>query len=292
MFGYVNINQPELKIREYDRYRGYYCGLCRSLKQNYGITSRLSLSYDITFLMILLTSLYEPETSEKRVRCPFHPVHRHLELQNRLSDYCADMNILLTWYLSEDRRMDADTFRDKIAGSGLLLLYKRAFEKIKRTYPEKIAQIENSLCTLHQLEKENCQDLDSLSALSGQIVSEIFVPCPDEWADTLRGIGFHLGQFIYLMDAWEDVENDIRTGNFNPLLSIYNNETSAESFDEICRSYMTMVMADCARYFERLPLIEDAELLRNILYSGLWTRYEQIQSRRRKKQTEEGEPAD
>ena len=279
MFGYVNANQPELKITEYARYRGFYCGLCRSLKENYGISSRLSLSYDTTFLVILLTSLYEPETRESRVPCALHPLNRHLELRNRYSDYGADMNMLCTWYAAQDKILDAGNMKEKITGSGLFTLYRKAFRKLKLKYPGKVERMESWISRLHELEAQNCTDLDTMSGLSGHIIAEIFTPRNDEWTPELTALGFYLGKFIYLMDAWEDIEKDKAGGQYNPLLPIYNKEDS-EHFNEICRSYMTMVMADCAKHFERLPLIEDVEILRNIIYSGIWTRYDLILNRR------------
>ncbi len=279
MFGYININQPELKIREYTRYRGFYCGLCRSLYENYGITSRLSLSYDITFLVMLLTSLYEPETQESFVRCPAHPIHKHLELRNKFSDYGADMNLLCTWYMTEDNILDAKNTKEKLTGNSLSILYHRSFKKLKLKYPGKVERIEELLRQLHQLEAENCTDLDRVAGISGHIIAEIFSPRQDEWTQPLRTIGFYLGKFIYLMDAWEDIEKDEKAGNYNPLLSIYNKEDS-QQFNETCLSYMNMVMAECATQFERLPLIEDAEILRNIIYSGIWTRYELVLNKR------------
>lgn len=279
MFGYVNVNQPELKIREYTRYRGFYCGLCRSLKDNYGIRSRLSLSYDMTFLVMLLTSLYEPDTQEKHVSCALHPLQKHLELRNRFSDYGADMNMLCTLYTAQDNILDAGSLKEKAVGNGLSALYRKAFKKLKLKYPGKIERMERWLARLHELEAENCTDLDTMSGLSGYIIAEIFTPGNDEWTDELTALGFYLGKFIYLMDAWEDIEKDQAEGKYNPLLLIYNKEDS-NHFNEICRSYMTVVMADCATHFERLPLIEDVEILRNIIYSGIWTRYELILNKR------------
>lgn len=280
MFGYVNVNQPELKLREYDRYRGFYCGLCRSLKEIYGVHSRLSLSYDITFLVILLTSLYEPETSSRYFRCPAHPVSKRLMLQNQFSDYGADMNLLCAWYLAEDRLLDAQNVKDKVTGSGLSLLYHQAFQKLKIKYPGKTERIEGWLKELHRLEAEGCNDLDRMSGLSGQITAELFTPRQDEWTRELSAIGFHLGKFIYLMDAWEDIEKDLKSGTYNPLLSIYNREGAGEGFDAVCQQYMTLIMGECAAHFERLPLIEDVDILRNILYSGIWTRFELIRQKR------------
>src|SRR5574344_48638 len=98
MFGYVNIYKPELKVKDYTRYRAYYCGLCRTLKDEYGSLSRLSLSYDMTFLILLLSSVYEGEEFTDTIRCIAHPVDKRPIIINEITSYVADMNIVLMYY--------------------------------------------------------------------------------------------------------------------------------------------------------------------------------------------------
>ena len=102
MFGYVLINKPELKFKEYDIYKSYYCGLCHTLKKRHGIVGQISLTYDMTFLTLLLTSLYEPDITEERHRCISHPLSKHLMVSSQYTDYVADMNIILAYYKSLD----------------------------------------------------------------------------------------------------------------------------------------------------------------------------------------------
>lgn len=281
MFGYINVNQPELKIREYARYRGYYCGLCASLGKQYGTRSKLALSYDIVFLIILLSSLYEPGTREKTCRCAYHPGQKHLELSNPITDYAADMNMLCAWYMALDHKADQDDVKARAKGQGLSLLYKKYFKNVKKRYPDKVAKIESILQQMQMLEQENCQDLDQMAGLSGDIVAELFCYRQDEWTDSLRQIGNLLGRFIYMMDAWEDLPADMAHHCYNPLISIYQTTESMQVFDEVMHSYMTMVISDCAARFERLPLVEDVEILRNILYAGVWNRFYFVQAKRK-----------
>ena len=96
MFGYVTTNKPELKIREFARYKGFYCGLCRTLRSRHGFTGQMTLSYDMTFLILLLSSLYEPKTTRDNKRCMIHPGKKQMILQNAVTEYASDMNILLT----------------------------------------------------------------------------------------------------------------------------------------------------------------------------------------------------
>ena len=99
MFGYISVNKQELKFREFNRYRSYYCGLCSELKQRYGKAAQFALSYDMTFLIMLLSALYEEESLEGNVRCLAHPFERHPVRINRFTEYAADMNLLLSYIM-------------------------------------------------------------------------------------------------------------------------------------------------------------------------------------------------
>ena len=96
MFGYIVMNQPEMKFKDYDLYRSFYCGLCRELKERYGLSGQISLNYDLTFLLVLLSALYEPPTRKGKTRCVMHPVCRQPVRKNEITEYAADMNIILT----------------------------------------------------------------------------------------------------------------------------------------------------------------------------------------------------
>ena len=103
-------------------------------------------------------------------------------------------------------------------------------------------------------------------------MGEVFAVRKDEWHDVLYDIGFYMGKFIYLMDAYEDIEKDMKKGNYNP----WKAYKDSEGYQEKVQETLTMMMEECAKAFERLPIVEDAELLRNILYSGVWTKYDNM----------------
>ena len=109
-------------------------------------------------------------------------------------------------------------------------------------------------------------------------MGEIMACREDEWLESLRTMGFFLGKFIYLMDAYEDVEEDMEKGRYNPLIRKF----SDPDFEEEMKTILTMMMAGCCKEFEKLPILENAEILRNILYSGVWYRYEMVSQKRRK----------
>ena len=143
LFGYIIVNKPEMKFKEFDLYHAYYCGLCRSLKKCYGMAGQISLSYDMTFLAMLLSGLYEPEETRSRERCMAHPLSRHMAIENIFTEYAADMNVLLTMYKCEDDWQD-----EKKAGRHLYGSVLKVKSTKKNPYPEKAEKIKACLESL------------------------------------------------------------------------------------------------------------------------------------------------
>ena len=273
MFGYISINKAEMKFKDYDVYHSYYCGLCKVLKECYGRRGQVTLSFDMTFLVILLTGLYEPDTKTEMVRCIAHPMQKHAAKTNEFTEYAAAINMLLSYYKCEDDW--ADEHRKKAFVAAKLLHSK--IKKIEKLYPVKCKVISENLAQISKYEAENEQNLDLMSGLFGNIMAEIFAYRHDEWESSLRKIGFFLGKFIYLMDAYDDVEDDVKKGNYNPFAEKY----IMKGFDEQVRQLLIMMMAQTCREFEKLPIIKYTDILRNILYSGVWCRFEAIARKRR-----------
>ena len=276
MFGYIIINKGELKFKEFDVYQGYYCGLCRVLKDKYGIKGQMTLSYDMTFLALLLSDLYEPELEKGTTKCIVHPFEKHPTIKTEYTGYAADMNILLTYYKclddwQDDKKVDRKVLADMLKGP---------VSKIERKYPEKANIIRTTLSTITEKEKAQVRDIDEMSGLFGEILGTIFSYRNDEWADELYTIGNNLGRFIYIMDAYEDIEDDIKKNRYNPFIDDFGNP----DFDEDIQKVLTKMMSECCKAFELLPIINDISILRNILYSGVWSRYEIVRNKRNKEE--------
>lgn len=278
MFGYIVVHKPELKVREYETYRASYCGLCHSLKKQSGRIGQLTLSFDMTFLALLLTGLYEPETVIKSARCIAHPVEKHFYRENRYFDYAADMNVLLTYCKCLDDWQDERKLTACLFGQAL----KGNVKKLAERYERQSRCLRDNLAALSAYEKEKQYDIDKTAGFFGAIMAELFVYAEDEWAEKLRRMGFYFGKFIYLMDAYEDIEEDLKQGQYNPFTELYKKET----FEQDCQQILKMMMAETSKVFEQLPILEDAEILRNILYAGVWTRYGQIRCRRKETKKE------
>lgn len=282
MFGYVVINKPEIKFKDYEVYQSFYCGLCKVLKEKYGIAGQMTLTYDMTFLTILLTGLYEPRISESMERCLVHPVRKHHFRISSVTDYAADMNLLMTYYKCMDDWADERKLLKYLYGK--MLLPKDG--KWVGQYKAKIRKIVTLLRTLSRHEADQDMDIDRMSGYFGKLMEELFVFRQDMWEPALRKMGFYLGKFIYLMDAYEDVEKDKKDGNYNPFSKRYGQDTFARDIQEI----LTLMMAECCREFEKLPIVEYADILRNILYSGVWCRFAQITVKRQKEETKKNVP--
>ena len=277
MFGYVLINKEELKFKEYDVYKSYYCGLCQTLNNRSGRFAQLTLNYDMTFLQLLLTGLYEPKTKLENFRCKIHPFKKSIKRRNEITDYIADMNLFLAYLNCIDDWEDEKKLSRKI----YTIIVKKKEKKIKKQYPEKTAKLEAILKKSSEYEKKKEHDIDKISSYSGELMSELFLYKEDEWKQTLSRMGFFLGKYIYIIDAYEDIEKDLKKGNYNPFSEIYQNE----DFDDFVNQILTMMISECAREFEELPIIEDVDILRNILYSGVWAKFQSIRNKR--KQVEE-----
>ncbi|MFG6394263.1 MAG: hypothetical protein K1W24_08845 [Lachnospiraceae bacterium] len=271
MFGYVLPFQDVLKVCELREYKAYYCGLCRCLKEGYGFTGQLSLNYDMAFLGLLLTSLYEPDIPIQTVRCIAHLAHKHMVKKPVYLKYAADMNILLSYYKCVDDWNDEHKILKALYGR---LLWFKA-KKVKKKYPDKAKTIKESLDKLAAAEKDGCSDIDYISGCFGEICAALFVCHNDLWADDLSKMGYFLGKFIYLLDAYEDMEEDRKKNCYNPFLAPENGNMTQERIYQI----LLMMMSETGRAFERLPVVQNAGILRNIIYSGVWCRYENVKDK-------------
>ncbi len=273
MFGYIITNQDELKVKEVKKYRAYYCGLCQSIKNRHGVFALATLTYDMTFLSILLSGLYDVETKSCTERCIAHPLKKHPLLTNEITNYAADMNLLMAYHNLIDNWTDDHSIPSKLEAS----LIHGHIKKISSEYPRQNNAILSYMKELSICEKYKEPNLDKAASLTGKFLGEIFAMKQDEWYDDLYQFGFFLGKFIYLCDAYEDVYEDEKKGHYNPFLCA---GLSFEEIEEKSGEFLTMMAGEAARYFERLPILENINLLRNILYSGIFTKYEQTKTKR------------
>lgn len=276
MFGYININQKILTEDNKNAYQAYYCGLCRRLKTNCGTKGQMLLDYDMTFMIVLLTGLYELTNEESEITCALHPTKRRTVWINEATDYAADMNLILAYHNLIDDWKDDKAYSKK----ALAKMLDKDYERVKARYPRQVAAIEEYMRKTEEVERRGETNLDAVAGLTGEMVGEVFCWHEDEWAEELRTLGFYMGKFIYIMDAYEDYDSDVRKKKYNPLK--YTLKESKEDMDTFVRLVLTSMMSECAKSFERLPILLHADILRNVLYSGVWSKYEILQMKKRK----------
>lgn len=273
MFGYVTANIDALSEDENKIYRGLYCGLCRSLKERHGNLSRIMLTYDMTFLILVLSSLYNLEDEYSDTRCIIHPLKKHCFIENDITSYAADMSIALVYNKLIDDWNDDKSLPAKLLAN----ISKNDYKNLWQKYPRQCSAIEKCLTDLSDVEKKGITVPDIPANIFGALLAEIFVYKEDSFTPILRKAASALGQFIYIMDAWDDLESDIKKEHYNPLTSI-----SSENVKPI----LTMILSECAEAFFSLPLEKNINIMKNIIYSGVWMRYSVKESRNNKKKSQ------
>lgn len=266
MFGYIEANAAALSEQQLARYRGCYCGLCRALKERHGQLSRITLSFDMTFLVMLLSSMYEPEERLGEGRCGIHPVKKRCWWRNKFSDYGADINVALAYYnCLDDWRDDGNVMRYLQAKA-----LERSYREVAGRWPRQCEAIERCISTLSEIEKGEGDDPDAAANCFGELMGELFV-CVEEpiWSGRIKQFGQALGRFIYMMDACVDYEKDRKRGRYNPLVKM-GKEDLTEGDKQLI---LKMLVGECTRIFEQLPLLQDVDIMRNVLFSGVWQQY-------------------
>lgn len=274
MFGYVIANRKALSEEQLLRYRGCYCGLCRALKERHGELSRMTLNFDMTFLVLMLSSMYEPEESAGSGRCFIHPVKERDYWRTKYTDYAADMNVALAYYNCLD---DWDDDRRVLRLTEAKTL-EPGYKKASELWPRQCGAADRCMATLHEIERDKSSAPDAAVNCFGELMGELFACEEDAWSDKFRRFGASLGRFIYMMDACVDLDADVKRGRYNPLVAMGRKNLTEDDKKGI----LTMLIGECAMEFEKFPLIQDVDIMRNVLYCGVWTQYELAKQKRLK----------
>ena len=265
MFGYLTARTDLLDEERAAHYKAGYCGLCRSLRARYGLSAALTLNFDVTFLVLLLSSLYEPEEKSGVDPCLVHPFRARAWFSSEICDYAADMNVALGYLKCLDNWRDDGSLLS-VAEAGLL---RRAVCQIREEYPRQCRAIEGSLRALAQIEQERREAPDEAAAAFGSLMGELFVLHDDRWSASLRAMGDALGRFLYIMDACMDLDADTLRNRYNPFRRRYGLDN-----ERLFRDVLQMLLGECLRHYDRLPLVRDKDILDNILCAGVWAQFD------------------
>ena len=262
MFGFVRPYEKGLSEEEFVRFRSVYCGLCHMLNDNFGPLGRLGLNYDMTFMTILLQSLYEPAETLKMERCPLHPARKHPEAVSDITRYAADMTIILTYHKAADDWKD----EKKLPSRAYSTLLRKHYDAVRARRERQCAAVEECIAAIHRVEEGHNAPPETAANLSGRMLSEIYHFRDDHFTGVMTRFGAELGRAVYMIDAAVDYGSDKRSGCFNPLIQMGLSPKDAADLIQI-------PLGEAAGAFESLPLEKDLNLMRNVLYSGIWQSY-------------------
>ena len=262
MFGVVTPTKSNLSKTEIEKYRAYYCGLCHELKRKYGKDGTSMLSYDMVFLSLLLTDLYNTEITGGFERCIAKPLKEHKFIISRYSAYSADMQMLLSYYSELDKVKDKDDERDERKLKAL----SSHLKDLESAYPRQARALKEGLILLDQEENNGEKDAVKMSYIFGSALSEVFNPIENDFfSPSLIALGSAIGRFSYLIDAFTDRKKDEKKGSYNPLIGVDG---------QIIESLLMNAATDASTAFESLALDDNLAILRNIIYSGIWKNYD------------------
>ena len=286
MFGYVTPLKGELKVKDYERFKCYYCGLCVHIKNNFGNIPRMVLNYDMTFLGVLLDGISSDDVAVSKHICLLHPTQKKIIISNNKAlSYAAAMNISLAYYKFIDNINDDKNLSDRIK-SFVLSPYKKKFSKEIQHINDKIS---HCLCELSLLEdNKNFTSIDEICHPFSDLVGIILKDYPyvlnndcDELRSCLYNLGYSLGKWIYLIDALDDLEDDMKKNKFNPINYLYNSDNlSYNSLIDLIKPRIEFTILNCGYVildnFKNINFIRNKDIIQNTIELGLMDKYLKI----------------
>lgn len=263
MFGYVRPLRQELKCKDFDLYRATYCGLCRCMRRRYGLVAPLFLNFDFTFLTLLL---WQPEDTfvPCRGRCHANPlVEKPMCPDSPALELAADESVILAWWKLEDSVRDDGFWKGMPARILSGILYS-AYRKASRRRPEFDRAVRDSLTELTALEAENCPSMDRTADTFARLLRSA-APEDDPRGRVLEQLLYHLGRWIYLIDARDDLAEDREEDRYNPVAARYGPDGDDPALKLTLNHSLELMGAalQLGDFGCRTPVLE------NIIYLGL-----------------------
>ncbi|MBQ7089428.1 MAG: hypothetical protein IJN04_07305 [Clostridia bacterium] len=275
MFGYVRIFKPTIRMGEYEQYKGIYCTLCKRLGKRYGVLSRFTLSYDMTFLALLQMALEKKEADFCPSRCSFNPAKRCLKARNTAAiDRAADIGTILAYYKLRDTLAD-EGLGKKIGAWCALPFAKAAYKKAKKQVPQIDEAAAEMMAAQARAEADGTTSIDRaaepFAVLLGYLAAQLIDD--DTQKRVLNRFGYCLGRWVYLMDAVDDLAEDLQKGRYNPFIGAegwteHHTET-VQNTRSRARLTLNACLAECKAAYELLEIRRFDGILRNILEEGM-----------------------
>lgn len=282
MFGYVRPQKSELLVREYEQYKGIYCSLCRQLGKSYGAAARLTLSYDCTFYAMLLLSLNPECPGFHTGRCMVNPLKKcsYCNAGENELVMASALSVLMTYHKIRDDIADSGFF-GKLRGYLLLPIASGARKKAARDFPELDSIVSDAMKRQEEAERNESPGIDLCADPTANMLCHVFELAAGEedaskntQARVLNQIGYYLGRWVYLIDAADDMEKDLKSKSFNPfVLQFQLNQNSTEADLGLAREkanqVLNMTLSRLIAAFHILEVKHFSPILENIIERGL-----------------------
>lgn len=268
MFGYIRPFKPHMRNFEYEIYSSFYCGLCKELGKKYGQIFRMTLSYDFAFLGLLYNAYHSKCNTIKKKRCIVHPIKKkNCVCCGENLDYTCATAVISVYHKICDEIADRGVF-SSVFFRLLRRFMKKSYRKASEKYPEIAKKTELYMNLQTEIEREKTSSIDRACEPTAQIMANIAENISTDESDRkkLSGFGYHLGRFIYLADAYDDIEKDKKKGNYNPLLLNFDSVSEAKDF---AMQNINLSLGQAAEFYSKLNISKFRDILDNVIYLGL-----------------------
>lgn len=281
MFGYVKIYKPELKVKDYEAYKGVYCSLCKQIGKDYGQLARLTLNYDFTMLALARLAFAEQCCGFEDSRCSFNPAKKCLQCINggdELSFAAAAAMIMVYHKLCDD--IEDTTFFKGLIKRVLRPFFSLKRNKARKKYPQVDEIITSAMQAQSEVEKSRAAGIDASAHPSAEAMGKLLAfGFEGETAQKLERFGYLAGRWVYLADAFDDMPDDKKTSSYNVFNNMGKSEKEAEEYAE---GVLNVTSAQLIRNFEELNPARFGDILKNIVLDGMYNTVQTIKKEREK----------
>ncbi len=279
MFGYVKAYKPELKMSEYDTYKAVYCSLCRQLGKDYGIFAKFILSYDFVFLAMLKLGLDDVCCGYKKMRCPFNPLKKcmRLEKDSASLEFSAACLVIMFYYKLLDDMHD-NGIKGKLRSGLMYPVFKHYLKKARKKYSDIDDKIAGFMQNQSEVEKVNSTSIDASAEPTAKMLEYVFSygVTDEKTFRILSRLGYLSGKWVYLIDALDDLSDDIKKNRFNPFKLKFDVLNQAK---ESAKSLINNCNVELASTFELLEFKRYKTILSNIIYEGLPNELKRVENK-------------
>ncbi len=269
MFGYVRADTPYLYIKDDNLYRAMYCGVCKGISEVCGQSARMGLSYDVTFLSVVLHNLMGIDVTIEKSHCLTHCIRsRQMANVDELTRQLGALNTALVYYKYTDDIADGDK------GRGKRLWFKKGFRRMKKAYPEIAEIVRKHMKTQEQLEIDEVDSVDRAADPTANMLAEFCnYALGDVANEYTHNLFYALGKWIYLIDALDDYDKDYKKGAYNPFILAYGADSrqallQGEYGDEV-RFIFHAIFFDVRENLSHLTFHFNRDLVDNVFLRGL-----------------------